>query len=180
MRKLSSDPTLLGSVPHPSAQPTIPHGAASAVSGVVLAFALLSPCEINGHTVAAFHWRGTVNAVRHGLATVSGQTGGTNSWTKPTSGYWEEPFWSLGVLPDATQSVLFTNAGWKALAIGSGTAQNFPQSMQVQSLRAGAPVDSYNTLLMNFSGFERPLQTGSLTVDPNGAVTLMFGAPCLK
>ena len=35
------------------------------------------------------------------LVTVSGQTGGTNNWTKPNSGYWEEPFWSLGVLPSA-------------------------------------------------------------------------------
>src|SRR5687767_14295937 len=74
------------------------------------------------------------------LVTVSGQTGGTNLWTKPVSGYWEEPFWSLGVLPDATQSVVFTNVGWKALAIGTNTAQNFPDSMSVQSLRVSAPV----------------------------------------
>src|SRR5206468_5806418 len=106
------------------------------------------------------------------LVTVSGQIGDTNSWTKPTSGYWEEPFWSLGVLPDATQSVLFTNAGWKALAIGAATAQNFPQSMSVQSLEVGSPVDSYNTLLMNWSGFERPLQTTSLIVGSNRSVVV--------
>src|SRR5882757_9878691 len=94
--------------------------------------------------------------------------GAVNEWTKPTSGYWEEQaFWSLGVLPDATQSVLFTNAGWKALAIGTNAAQNFPQSMHVASLRVGAPVDSYNTLLMNFAGFERPLQTESLIIESN-------------
>jgi hypothetical protein len=97
----------------------------------------------------------------------------TNSWLKPTSGYWEEQaHWSLGVLPDATQTVLFTNAGWKALAIGAGTAQNFPQSMRVQSLRLAGPIDSYNVLLMNFSGFERPLQTGSLTIGMNSAVVM--------
>src|SRR5437879_5493647 len=103
-----------------------------------------------------------------------GQTPATeNSWTKPSSGYWEEQaYWSLGVLPDATQDVLFNNAGSKALAIGAQTSQNFPQSMSVQSLRVGAPVDSYNVLLMNFSGFERPLQTGSLTVEANGAVLM--------
>lgn len=79
-----------------------------------------------------------------------------NSWTKPTSGNWEEQaYWSLGVLPDATQDIQFNNAGWKALAIGAQTAQNFPQSMSVKSLAVGAPDDSYNTLLMNFSGFER-------------------------
>src|SRR5436190_4386739 len=97
----------------------------------------------------------------------------TNSWTKPTSGYWEEQaYWSLGVLPDATQDVVFTNAGWKALAIGSSTAQNFPQSMTVQSVRVGAPVDSKNNLLLNFSGFEQPLQSGAITVDRNGAVVM--------
>jgi hypothetical protein len=99
--------------------------------------------------------------------------GAENSWIKPTSGFWEEPAsWSLGVLPDATQSVMFTNAGWKALAIGANTAQNFPQSMRVQSLRVGAPVDSFNTLLMNWSGFEQPLQTTSLTVGSNSFVVV--------
>lgn len=96
--------------------------------------------------------------------------GAANEWTKPTSGSWEEANWSLDVLPDATQSVLFNNAGWKALVIGAGTAQNFPQSMSVQSLTVGAPVDSYNTLLMNWSGFERPLQTTLLTIGSNSAV----------
>src|SRR5438132_11500410 len=83
-----------------------------------------------------------------------------NSWTKPTSGYWEEQaYWSLGVLPNATQSVMFTNAGWKALAIGANTVQNFPQSMQIQDLQIASPVDSHNVFLMNFSGFQVPLQT---------------------
>jgi hypothetical protein len=104
------------------------------------------------------------------LVRVSGQTAGTNHWTKPTSGYWEEPFWSLAVLPDATQSVVFNNPGWKALAIGTNAAQNFPDSMSVQSLRVESPVDSSNTLLMNWSGFERPLQTTSLFVGSNSAV----------
>ena len=96
-----------------------------------------------------------------------------NSWIKPTSGNWEEQAsWSLGVLPDATQSILFTNAGWKALAIGANTAQNFPDSMRVQSLRVEGPVDSYNTLLVNWSGFERPLQTTSLTIGSNASVAV--------
>lgn len=103
--------------------------------------------------------------------------GAVNGWTKPTSGYWEEQaYWSLGVLPDATQDIVFTNAGWKALAIGSGTVQTVPQSLHVASLRVGAPVDSYNTLLMNFSGFEQPLQTGSLIIESNGAVLMQSSA----
>lgn len=94
-----------------------------------------------------------------------------NSWMKPTSGYWEEQTnWSLGVLPDATQLVVFTNAGWKALAIGPNTAQNFPQSMQIQGLQIAAPTNSYNVLLLNYSGFDVPLQMTSLTVGTNGSV----------
>src|SRR6185295_6590955 len=97
----------------------------------------------------------------------------TNSWTKPDNGFWEEQaYWSLGVLPDATQDVLFNNAGSKALVIGPQTAQNFPQSMSVSSLRVGAPTDSLNVLMMAFSGFDQPLQAGSLTVEANGAVVL--------
>ena len=100
-----------------------------------------------------------------------------NSWTKPTSGSWEEQaYWSLGVLPGVTQSVAFTNAGWKALAIGAATAQNFPQSLSVQSLEVGAPVDSYNTLLMNWSGLERPLQTTSVTIGSNSSVVVRGSA----
>jgi hypothetical protein len=88
-----------------------------------------------------------------------------NSWTKPTSGSWEEQaYWSLGVLPDSTQSVMFTNSGWKAVAIGPNTAQNFPASMQIQDLRIESPQDSFNELLMNFSGFAVPLQMTSLSV----------------
>jgi hypothetical protein len=100
-----------------------------------------------------------------------------NSWIKPTSGAWEEQAsWSLGVLPDQTQSIELTNAGWKAVAIGANTAQSFPGSMQMQSLRLASPPDSYNVLLMNFSGFERPLQTGSLVVETNSTVVVQSSA----
>src|SRR5436190_5191140 len=94
-----------------------------------------------------------------------------NGWTKQTSGYWEEPSsWSLEMLPDATQSVTFTNAGWKALAMGANTVQNFPQSMQIQGLQISAPTNSYNTLLMNFTGFEVPLQTTWVAIGLNSAI----------
>ena len=99
--------------------------------------------------------------------------GPVNSWTKPTSGSWEEQaYWSLGVLPDQTQSIVFTNAGWKALAIGTNGAQSFPSSMQVDSLTLSAPADSYNVLLLNFAGLQAPLKTGSLTVQANSSVVL--------
>lgn len=103
--------------------------------------------------------------------------GDTNSWTKPTSGYWEEQaYWSLGVLPDSSQSVLFSNPGWKALAIGPNTARNFPDSMRIQVLHIESPADSYNTLLMNFSGLEQPLQATSVIVGSNSAVVMQASA----
>jgi hypothetical protein len=96
-----------------------------------------------------------------------------NNWTKPTSGFWEEQaFWSLGVLPEATQEVVFNNAGWKALAVGANTAQKFAQSMRVKTLRLGAPVDSYNTLLLTYAGYEQPLRTESLIVESNSAIAM--------
>src|SRR5262245_21040334 len=108
------------------------------------------------------------------LSAVTGpaQTGGTNYWTKPTSGDWEEPFWSLGVLPNASQAVVFNNPGWKALAIGAATARDFPQSVIVQSLQVASPVDTRNTLLMNWSGLERSLQTTFLSVGTNSSVAV--------
>ena len=71
---------------------------------------------------------------------------------------------------------MFTNQGWKALAIGTNAAQQFPESMRVQSLRMGAPADSFNTLLLNFTGFERPLQTARLLVESNSALVIQGSA----
>ena len=82
----------------------------------------------------------------------------TNSWTKPTSGFWHEPFWSLGVLPDASQShIMFTNAGWKALAIDQVTARDYRDSMHIQRLTVASPTNTMNTLLLNYAGFQTPL-----------------------
>jgi len=64
------------------------------------------------------------------LVTASGSSQTFNNWVKPASGDWQDKAaWSLGTLPASDQAILFTNVGWKALAIGADTAQNFPQSM---------------------------------------------------
>lgn len=98
----------------------------------------------------------------------------TDSWINPGSGYWEDAAsWSLGVLPNATQSVALTNAGWKALAVGPNTAENFPQSMQIQGMQIASPTNSFNTLLLNYSGFEVPLQMTSLTIGSNSSVVAL-------
>src|SRR6185503_11301552 len=72
-----------------------------------------------------------------------------NDWTKTQSGQWQEPFWSLGVLPSGTQSAIhFTNAGFKALAISPTTRSQFPQTLTISNLVVSAPSNSANLLLL--------------------------------
>jgi hypothetical protein len=98
--------------------------------------------------------------------------GGTNSWTKPTSGNWEEPYWSLGELPSISQpGVAFTNSGFKALAIGYATTVNYPSSLNVRNLLVDAPEDSSNLLLLNYAGLDIPLRvTHDFKIGAHGAL----------
>src|SRR2546425_2476828 len=97
-----------------------------------------------------------------------------NIWTKSTSGNWEEPFWSMGRLPMAGDQVFVNNPGWKAVAIGASTMRNFPGSMEMQDLTVASPVDSFNTLLVNFTGFETPVKvTGRFTVESSAAAIVL-------
>src|SRR5881227_4064285 len=92
------------------------------------------------------------------LFTISSQAEGTNSWSKPSSGNWDDPSaWSLGVLPSSSQQVLITNSGWKAVAINPATPINFPNSMTVGSLTIRGAWDTMNTLLLNYAGTAVPL-----------------------
>jgi hypothetical protein len=101
----------------------------------------------------------------------------TNSWTNSASGNWEDSSsWSLGILPGTNQDIMLTNSGWKALAIGPYTAQNFPETMTVDSITISAPSNSYNTLLLNYSGAQTPLTVQSLSVGSNSTVTLVSSA----
>jgi hypothetical protein len=82
-----------------------------------------------------------------------------NSWTSPGSGNWHDPSWSLGVLPDSSQSqIMITNSGWKAVAINRTTATSFPSTLNIRNLTVSSPVDSFNTLMLNFAGRESPLR----------------------
>ena len=95
----------------------------------------------------------------------------TNEWLKPTSGYWEEPYWSLGRLPASQDAVLFDNSGFKALAIGPSTLANAPQSLSIQSLTLEAPTNSFNQLLLNYAGLSVPLSVSSnLVIGTNGSL----------
>lgn len=101
----------------------------------------------------------------------------TNEWLKPTSGYWEEPYWSLGRPPTNQDMVIFDNAGFKALAIGQSTVTSIPQSLSIQSLLIDAPVNSFNQLLLNWAGITVPLSVSSnLVVGTNGSLVSHFSA----
>lgn len=96
-----------------------------------------------------------------------------NTWTNSTSGYWEDPDWSLGTLPGPNQAILFTNAGWKALAIGPNTAQNYPQTMDVDSITVASPTNSINLLLLNYAGYQTPLTANTITLGSNTLMTIL-------
>ena len=100
-----------------------------------------------------------------------------NSWLKPSSGNWEEPQWSQGILPNSGHSVMITNAGWKAVQISNSTAQNFPGSLTVYSVTVSSPADSFNTLLLNYAGFGRPLTANyNMHIGPGAALTMFSSA----
>jgi len=78
----------------------------------------------------------------------------TNSWINPTSGDWQDATsWSLGILPDSSQSVAITNSGEKTVTINTATVENFTQSLTVNSLLIGAT----NILVLDNSGTNIPL-----------------------
>ena len=97
----------------------------------------------------------------------------SNSWSSALSGNWQDASWSLGALPGTNQTVLLTNSGWKAVQIGSATAQSFSQSLNVNSVVISSPTNSFNTLLLNFAGAAHPLTVQTLLVASNTAMTLI-------
>ena len=104
--------------------------------------------------------------------------GATNEWTKPTSGYWEEASWSLGVLPSFEQDpVAFRNPGFKALGIGANTTANYSNSLHLNYLTVDAPSNSANQLLLNYAGLNVPLFVNSdFVLGTNGSVVSYFSA----
>jgi filamentous hemagglutinin len=100
----------------------------------------------------------------------------TNSWTSLTSDHWEAPDWSLGILPNSTQSIMITNAGYKAVGIFPSTVSDFPGSLTVSSLTISAPTNGLNVLLLNYSGTSVPLHVlGDCAIGENGTLLNEFG-----
>ncbi len=98
--------------------------------------------------------------------------GDLNIWTKPSSGYWEEPFWSLGSLPTNGQDMAITNEGSKVLTIGPTTTQYYSSNLTVYSLTISSPGNSQNELRMDSAGLQTPLTTALLTVASNSTMSM--------
>lgn len=98
-----------------------------------------------------------------------------NSWTNPVSAPWEGMNWSLGVLPDSAQSIMITNAGYKAVGISPSTRANYPNSMTVSNLTVSAPTNAFNLLLLNYFGTGTPLKVlNGCTIGTNGRIENLF------
>jgi hypothetical protein len=106
-------------------------------------------------------------------ARIEAQTFTPNAWTNSSSGNWQDPFWSLGVLPGPTQAILLTNAGWKALAIGPTTVESYPQTLNVGTITVSSPPDTLNVLLLNYAGYGAALTANAITINSNSAMTVL-------
>jgi len=104
--------------------------------------------------------------------------GDTNEWIRAGSGNWDDPTaWSLGILPNSSQSVEITNGVWKAVAINPSTPVDFRDSMTVNSLGIRGAWDTMNTLLLNYAGTDVPLTVlNGVTVQDNARIVSVNSA----
>src|SRR5438876_739717 len=122
-------------------------------------------------------WRTFLLSTCLTIVAASTRAATTNSWIKPGSGDWQDQTaWSLGVLPAQDQTIMLTNQGWKAIAIWPSTVQNFSETLNVSSVILGGYTDSFNTLLLNYAGYEVPLTIGSINVGTNSGITALASA----
>jgi hypothetical protein len=66
---------------------------------------------------------------------------------------------------------MITNQGWKAVAVGPNTVRDFPLTLDVSGVILGGYTDSFNTLLLNYTGFEIPFNSSSINVGSNSGIT---------
>lgn len=101
----------------------------------------------------------------------------TNSWTSSTSGNWEDANWSLAALPGTNQTIVVTNHGWKAVAIGPNTSLNFPATMSIGPLEVTSPgTDTVNTVMLNYAGFTTPFVVGNVHIGTNAQLVVLQSA----
>jgi hypothetical protein len=114
----------------------------------------------------------TVVVLLHSWMTAFAQT---NSWTNTVGGKWEDPYWSLGILPGTNQTIYITDSGLNVVTIGPSTAENFPASLSMDSLTISSTTNSTNTLLLNNAGFNTPLTANQLEVSA-GSQMLVYSS----
>src|SRR5262245_1694540 len=76
-----------------------------------------------------------------------------NLWTNTASGKWEEPNWSLGILPGNSQIVEIASPVPATVEIDAATVANYESSLSMGHL----VVSNANTLLLNHAGTDKPL-----------------------
>jgi hypothetical protein len=106
----------------------------------------------------------------------SSSPGLVNSWISGDGNWDDAAAWSLGILPDISQSIMITNSGWKAVAINPSTPINFPSSLTVSNLTIRGATNTENTLLLNFFGTGVPLTVLSGLTLQDGAQILNFNS----
>lgn len=62
------------------------------------------------------------------------------------------------------------------MQISPNTVQNFPQTLNVNSIDISSPTNSFNTLLLNYAGLDAPLTVQSLSVESNSTMTMYSSA----
>lgn len=118
-------------------------------------------------------WRGGLRYCALGCFLISGfaAVAQTNSWTKPTSGRWDDvSAWSLGILPGSSQSVFIQRTNPTTVLIDRNTAQGYKASFSVQSLTLGTS----NTLVMSNTGEEA--LTAANGISFNGGALMISNA----
>jgi len=102
---------------------------------------------------------------------LSSSSGPVNSWTNSASGNWASANWSLGILPNSSQTVLIANPGSKTVSINATTPVDFPGSMTVSNLFIEGATNTQNTLVLNNSGIGLPLTViNALTLKDNAQI----------
>lgn len=87
-----------------------------------------------------------------------------NLWTNTASGKWEDPNWSLGILPGDAQTVRVTSPRGVTVEIDDRTTREYGESLLMGHLI----VSNSNTLFLNHAGRTTPLHLASGTNVWNG------------
>src|SRR5258705_54772 len=146
---------------------------------VLSPFILRGSVRYSGHRQQTDHFMKTIRALVFLLACNHFSTFADtpiNAWIKPASGDWQDQTaWSLGSRPAPGQTIMLTNQGWKAIAIRTSTAQDFPGSLNVDSVIVSGYTDSFNVLLLNYAGTDVPLRAANgLSVFAGGEVQNLY------